>query len=168
MKIKKIPIAQKLFILDVCYTLLFCVFCAVVCVCFCTGHFVIVHLNLTCLLCLQHVFFVHLFNLYYLNIVYVYVLLSLLTFTPTSQFTNVCSTFFAHIYPHKPVYQRLFYFLCSHLPPQASLPTSVLLSLLTFTPTSQLTNVCSTFFAHIYPYKPVNQRQQPRKSSVRK
>jgi len=32
------------------------------CVCFCTGHFVMVPLNLTCLHCLQH-----LFNLFYLS-----------------------------------------------------------------------------------------------------
>ena len=32
---------------------------------FCTGHFVMVPLNLTCLHCLQHFIFEHLFNLYY-------------------------------------------------------------------------------------------------------
>jgi len=35
------------------------------CVGFCTGHFVMGLLNLTCLHCLQHSFFEHLFNLYY-------------------------------------------------------------------------------------------------------
>ena len=30
--------------------------CAVLCVCFCAGHFVIAPLNLTCLHCLQHFF----------------------------------------------------------------------------------------------------------------
>ena len=34
-------------------------------VCFCTGHFVMVPINLTCPHCLQHFFFVHLFHLYY-------------------------------------------------------------------------------------------------------
>ena len=34
-------------------------------VCLCTGHFVMVRLNLTYLQCLQHSFFEHLFNLYY-------------------------------------------------------------------------------------------------------
>jgi len=37
----------------------------VLCVCFCTSHFVMVPLNLTCLHCFQHSFFEHLFNLYY-------------------------------------------------------------------------------------------------------
>jgi len=36
------------------------------CVGFCTGHFVMVPLNLTNLHCLQHSFFEHFFNLYYL------------------------------------------------------------------------------------------------------
>jgi len=40
-------------------------FCAVLSVGFCTGHFVMVPLNLTCLHCLQHSFFAYLFNLYY-------------------------------------------------------------------------------------------------------
>ena len=40
-------------------------FCAVLCVCLCAGHIVIVPLNLTCLHCLQHSFFEHLFNLYF-------------------------------------------------------------------------------------------------------
>ena len=43
-------------------------FCVVLCVGFCTGHFVMVPLNLTCLHCLQHSFFEHLFNLYYLSV----------------------------------------------------------------------------------------------------
>ena len=37
-------------------------FCVVLCVCLCTGHFVMVTLYLTCLHCLQHSFFEHLFN----------------------------------------------------------------------------------------------------------
>ena len=41
------------------------VFCVVLCVGFCTDHFVMVPLNLTYLHCLQHYFFEHLFNLYY-------------------------------------------------------------------------------------------------------
>jgi len=45
--------------------LVFYVFCVVLCVGFCTGHFVIVPLNLTYLQCLQHSLFKHLFNLYY-------------------------------------------------------------------------------------------------------
>ena len=40
-------------------------FCAVLCVCFCTGRFVMVPFNLTCLHCLQHIFFEHHFNLYF-------------------------------------------------------------------------------------------------------
>jgi len=40
-------------------------FCVVPCASFCTGHFVMVPLNMTCLHCLQHSLFVHLFNLYY-------------------------------------------------------------------------------------------------------
>jgi len=39
----------------------------VLCVSFCTGHFVIVTLNLAYLHCLQHSLFKHLFNLYYKN-----------------------------------------------------------------------------------------------------
>jgi len=39
-------------------------FCVILCVFLCTGHFVMVSLNLTCLHCLQHSFFEHLFNLY--------------------------------------------------------------------------------------------------------
>jgi len=37
------------------YVLLFCVFCAVLCICLSTGGFVLVPLNLTCLHCLQHI-----------------------------------------------------------------------------------------------------------------
>ena len=40
------------------------VFCVVLCVSFCTGHFVMVPLNLTYIHCLQHSFFEYLFNLY--------------------------------------------------------------------------------------------------------
>jgi len=40
-------------------------FCIVLSICFCTGYFIMVPLNLTCLHCLQHVFFEHLFNLYW-------------------------------------------------------------------------------------------------------
>ena len=40
-------------------------FCAVPCVCFCTDHFVMVSLNLTCLPCLQYSIFEHLFSFYY-------------------------------------------------------------------------------------------------------
>jgi len=40
-------------------------FCAVLCFCFCTGHFIIVRLNLTCPHCLQHSFFEHIFHFYY-------------------------------------------------------------------------------------------------------
>jgi len=45
--------------------LVFYVLCAVMFVGFCTGHFVGVPLNLTCLYCLQHSVFQQLFNLYY-------------------------------------------------------------------------------------------------------
>jgi len=50
----------------ICCALVLFVFCAVLCVCFCTGHFVIVPLNLTRLHCLQHSFLEHHFNLYYI------------------------------------------------------------------------------------------------------
>ena len=66
-KNRKIRKTQKYFILNVCCVLVFCVFCAVLCVGFCTGHSVMVPLNLTCLHCLQYSFFEHLFNLYYIN-----------------------------------------------------------------------------------------------------
>jgi len=39
-------------------------FCVVPCASFCTGHFVMVPLNMTYLHCLQHSLFEHLFNLY--------------------------------------------------------------------------------------------------------
>jgi len=41
-----------------------CVF-VLFCLGFCTDHFVVIRLNLTCLHCLQHSFFEHLLNLYY-------------------------------------------------------------------------------------------------------
>ena len=40
-------------------------FCVVPCVSFCTGHFVMVPLNMTNLHCLQHSLLEHLFNLYF-------------------------------------------------------------------------------------------------------
>ena len=40
-------------------------FCVVLFVRLCTGHFIMVPLNLTYLHCLQHYFFDHLFNLYF-------------------------------------------------------------------------------------------------------
>jgi len=40
-------------------------FCAVLCVYFCTSRLVMVHSNVTCLHCLQNSFFEHHFNLYY-------------------------------------------------------------------------------------------------------
>jgi len=40
-------------------------FCVVLCISFCTGHFVMVPLNLTYLHCLKHSLFKHLFNLYF-------------------------------------------------------------------------------------------------------
>jgi len=43
-------------------------FCVVPCVSFCTGHFVMVPLNITYLHCLQHSLFEHLFNLFYVKI----------------------------------------------------------------------------------------------------
>ena len=42
------------FILNVCYVSLLCVFRAVLMVWFCTGHFVMVPLKLSCLHCSQH------------------------------------------------------------------------------------------------------------------
>jgi len=57
-------------------------FCVVLCVCFfCTGHCVMVPLNLTCLHYLQHSFFEHLYNLYKSSIIYgniMHILLDLL------------------------------------------------------------------------------------------
>jgi len=47
-------------------------FCVVLFVSFCTGHFVMVPLNLTYLHCLQHSLFEHLFNLYYFCCVFTY------------------------------------------------------------------------------------------------
>jgi len=47
----------KWFILNVSYVLMFFESCAVVCVCFCTGMFAMVPLNLICQLCLLYLFF---------------------------------------------------------------------------------------------------------------
>ena len=55
---------QKYRIINVSCALVICVFCAVLCRCLCTGHFVRSPLNLTCLHCLQPSFFEHLFVLY--------------------------------------------------------------------------------------------------------
>jgi len=43
--------------------IVYSVLCDVRCV-FSTGHFVMVHINLTCAHCLQHFFFEHLFHFY--------------------------------------------------------------------------------------------------------
>ena len=64
-------------------------FCfAVLCVCFCTGRFVMVFLNLTYLHCLQHSFFEHHLNLYKTNQLKICTKLfkSLLRFAGTSDF----------------------------------------------------------------------------------
>ena len=53
------------FFLNACCVMVFYVFCVVLSVGFCTGHFIMVSLNLTYLHCLPHSFFEHLFNLYY-------------------------------------------------------------------------------------------------------
>jgi len=56
---------------NVCCVLVFCTFlCCSVCDFFCTGHFVMVPLNLTCLHCLQHSFLEHFFNLQYGKLLY--------------------------------------------------------------------------------------------------
>jgi len=65
---------KKLF-LNVCCVFVYSVFCYVLCV-FCTGHFVMVPINLTCPHCLQHFFSEHLFHLYW-HIYIVYKILSL-------------------------------------------------------------------------------------------
>jgi len=52
---------------NICFLNVCCViksFCVVPCASFCTGHFVMVPLNMTYLHCLQHSLFEHLFNLY--------------------------------------------------------------------------------------------------------
>ena len=70
---KKNPKNTKIVFLNFCCVLImlmFHVFCVVLCVCFCTGHFVMVPLNLTFLYCLQHSLFEHLFNLYYSHTVF--------------------------------------------------------------------------------------------------
>ena len=60
---------QKQLILKVCFVLQFCVCCAVPCVCFCTSQFYMVPLDFTCLHCLQHFLFEHLFYNVYINII---------------------------------------------------------------------------------------------------
>jgi len=54
------PFMSCLLRLDVCVF-----FVPFLCVCLCTGHFVMVPLNMTCLHCVQHSFCEHLLNLYY-------------------------------------------------------------------------------------------------------
>ena len=56
---------KYIFYLNVCRGLVCYVFCVVLCVFLGMGHFVTVPFNMTCLHCLQHSFFEHLFNLYY-------------------------------------------------------------------------------------------------------
>jgi len=50
---------------NVCCVMMLYVFCVVLCVSFCTGHFFMVPLNMTYLHCLQHSLFEHLLHLYY-------------------------------------------------------------------------------------------------------
>jgi len=60
------PQTQKYSVfLNVCCAMMVYVFCIVLCVSFCTGHFVMVPLNLIYLHCLQYSLFEHLFNLYF-------------------------------------------------------------------------------------------------------
>jgi len=72
-KRRKIKKTKKThFFLNACFVLVFYVFfCVVLCFGICTGHLVMVHLNLTYLHCLQHYLFKHIFNLYYIIIGYV-------------------------------------------------------------------------------------------------
>jgi len=60
---------KKQFILNVCCVLLFCVYCVVLSVCFCTGHFVMLPLSMT----LSSLLFIFelLFSLYY-NLLFKY------------------------------------------------------------------------------------------------
>ena len=63
-KIRKIEKHKKI-VISLCL-LLPCLLCVLWCfVCFCTGHFVMVPINLTCPHCLQHFFFEHLLHLYF-------------------------------------------------------------------------------------------------------
>jgi len=60
-------------------------FCVVPCVSFCTGHFVMVPLNMTCLHCLQHSLFEHLFNFYYMAITLFALVWTLFFFIPVNK-----------------------------------------------------------------------------------
>ena len=62
-------------------------FCVVPCVSFCTGHFVMVPLNMTYLHCLQHSLFEHLFNLYYMYVHHAYLETNFDNYVPTK--TNI-------------------------------------------------------------------------------
>ena len=65
-------------------------FCVVPCVSFCTGHFVMVPLNMT--YCLQHSLFEHLFNLYYiLKIKYANSVFEVLTNDTSKRQALVCN-----------------------------------------------------------------------------
>jgi len=57
-------VVPRMAFLNVCSVIVFYVFCVVLCVGFCRGHFAMVPLNLTYLHCLQHSFVEHLFILY--------------------------------------------------------------------------------------------------------
>jgi len=66
-KIRKNRKTQKI-VISLCL-LRPCLFRVLWCsVCFCTGHFFMVPINLTCPHCLQHFFFEHLLHLYYFNL----------------------------------------------------------------------------------------------------
>jgi len=60
---------HKKYILNVFYVVLFCRFRAVLNIAFCTGHFVMVPINVTCLRCLYYFVFEHLFTIYLIKYV---------------------------------------------------------------------------------------------------
>jgi len=64
-KFKPLSTKSGVFFLHFCCVLVLTCFCVVLCFWFCTGHCVMVPLNLTCLHCLQHSFFERPLNLYY-------------------------------------------------------------------------------------------------------
>jgi len=54
----------NIIVLNICFVMLFCMFCVVPSVCLCTVRFVMVPLTLTYLQCLKHIFFDNFFSFF--------------------------------------------------------------------------------------------------------
>jgi len=92
-------------------------FCVVPCVSFCTGHFVMVPLNMTYLHCLQHSLFEHLFNLYYTRYCPYFIFVSVRLkprFTRTfGQMSLERITFLQSLRSSQTVYKQQYFYECT-------------------------------------------------------